>query len=389
VNDMKTKLLSAFDAHFGGAPDFITRAPGRVNLIGEHTDYNDGFVLPMAIGCETMVAARARADGNVRLCAVDLGNAVSSFTVNDPILADGQSPWSNYVRGVADSLQRGGLALSGADIAIAGNVPRGAGLSSSASLEVATGLAFAALAGKPDYDRTALALAGQRAEHLFAGCNCGIMDQLVSAHGVAGHATLIDCRSLDVSLVPLPDDVAIMIVHSAIERGLVDGEYNARREQCETAARHYGVKALRDLDEAALIASQHGLDDICFARARHVVTENKRTLDGANALVAGDLRTLGTLMEQSHHSMRDDFAITTPQIDTLAALLQSAIAGEGGARMTGGGFGGAVVAILPQHAVHEVERAVLSHYQTPAGNPPLIMIERPSAGASLIGMNMK
>ena len=277
-----------------------------------------------------------------------------------------------------------GVDVGGADVMITRNVPRGAGLSSSASFEVAFGLALAALAGRGDYDRSALALAGQRAEHLFAGCKCGIMDQLVSAHGVAGHATLIDCRTLGVTPVAMPDDVAVLIVHSGIERGLVDGEYNLRRSQCEAAVAHYGVAALRDLDEGQLFAARGDLDETAFARARHVVSENRRTIDAAAALAGNDLRSLGQLMAQSHASMRDDFAITTPAIDRLAALLHTAIGGEGGARMTGGGFGGAVVAVMRGGAVDTVVDAVMREYRTPAGEVPLIMRESPSAGATVL-----
>jgi galactokinase len=380
VDDLK----SDFTARFGAAPTIVTRAPGRVNLIGEHTDYNDGFVLPMAIGCGTLVAARGRDDGIIRLHAVDLEGAESSFSVRESIVPDATAPWSNYARGVADSLQREGLAVGGADVMITGNVPRGAGLSSSASFEVAFGLALAVLAGCADFDRSTLALAGQRAEHLFAGCKCGIMDQLVSAHGVAGHATLIDCRTLGVTPVAMPGDVAVLIVHSGIERGLVDGEYNLRRAQCEAAVAHYGVAALRDLGEETLIAARRDLDETAFARARHVVSENRRTIEAAAALADNDLQTLGRLMAESHASMRDDFAITTPAIDRLAALLHTAIGGEGGARMTGGGFGGAVVAVMRAGAVDAVVDAVMRGYQTPAGEVPLIMRESPSAGAAVL-----
>jgi galactokinase len=384
VDELTDRLLAAFDAHYSGRPDVLARAPGRVNLIGEHTDYNDGFVLPMAIGCQTMVAARARNDDEVRLCAVDLDDATTQFSLREPIVPDQGAAWSNYVRGVADSLMHNGLKLRGADLVIAGNIPRGAGLSSSASLEIAAGLVFSTLAGQPEFDRTSLALAGQRAEHVFAGCHCGIMDQLVSAHGVANHALLIDCRSLAMSQIAMPDTVAVMIVHSGIARGLVDGEYNMRRLQCELAARHYGVAALRDLDAATLKKNKAGLDAIAFARARHVVSENDRTLAAAQALAVGDLNLLGNLMAQSHASMRDDFGITTPAIDDLVTLLQAVISGDGGARMTGGGFGGTVVAILPTAKVEATRAAVLSGYKSPAGASPRIMIELASASASLI-----
>lgn len=374
-------LHRLFGEHFGAGPELVARAPGRVNLIGEHTDYNDGFVLPCAISRQTMVAARRRDDEQVRIVAGDLGGVTTAFSLSEPIQPDSAAPWSNYVRGVADGLLEAGLDLPGADLAIIGDMPQGAGLSSSAALENAAGLALAALAGQPDLDRSRLALIGQRAEHRFAGCQCGIMDQLVSARAVAGAALLIDCRSLECTPVSLPDDLAVMIVHSGIERGLVDGEYNLRRQQCEAAARHFGVTALRDLAELPVAG---GLDPVAYARARHVVGENARTLAAAEALRAGDLASLGALMAESHAAMRDDFQITLPAIDALVELLQQAIGSAGGARMTGGGFGGAVVALLPVAEVERVRAAVLAGYRTPAGEPPLIMIETPAAGASLI-----
>jgi len=378
VIDALTRL---FHASFGDAPQLVARAPGRVNLIGEHTDYNDGFVLPCAISRQTMVAARRRDDRQIRLLAGDLGGATDTFSVIEGIQPSAAAPWSNYARGVADGLIAAGLDLTGADLAIMGDMPQGAGLSSSAALENAVGLALAALAGAADFDRTRLALIGQRAEHLFAGCQCGIMDQLVSARAVAGSALLIDCRSMDCSPVPVPEDLAVMIVHSGIQRGLVDGEYNLRRQQCEQAARHFGVKALRDLAE---LPAAPGLDPVAYARARHVVGENARTLAAADALRVGDLARLGTLMAQSHDAMRDDFAITLPAIDGLVSLLQDAIGSAGGARMTGGGFGGAVVALLPVEEIGRIEASVRAGYSTPDGTPPQIMIEKPAAGASLI-----
>lgn len=374
-------LQRLFRESFGAVPELVARAPGRVNLIGEHTDYNDGFVLPCAISRQTMVAARRRDDRQVRIVAGDLGGATTSFSLAEPVTPDSAAPWSNYVRGVVDGLLDAGIDLPGADLAIMGDMPQGAGLSSSAALENAAGLGLAALAGQPNFDRTRLALIGQRAEHRFAGCQCGIMDQLVSARAVAGSALLIDCRSLECSPVPLPDGLAVMIVHSGIERGLVDGEYNLRRQQCEAAARHFGVAALRDLD---MLPNPGGLDPVTYARARHVVGENARTAAAADALRCGELTRLGELMAESHAAMRDDFAITLPAIDGLVALLQDAIGSQGGARMTGGGFGGAVVGLLPLSEVERIRGAVLAGYRTPDGQPPLVMIEAPAAGASLV-----
>jgi galactokinase len=380
---MINAIRAAFVAAFGTQPDVITRAPGRVNLIGEHTDYNDGFVLPCAISYQTMVAIRKREDGVVNIIAEDLEGARNSLRLDQPILPDAKAPWSNYVRGMIAMMQEDGFDLPGADILISGDMPQGAGLSSSAALENAVGLAFAALMGRPDIDRTRLAQWGQLTEHRFAGCNCGIMDQLVSARAEKGAALLIDCRSLDAVSVSIADDIAIMIVHSGVTRGLVDGAYNERRLQCEAATAHYGVVALRDLDEATLNRDRGRLDAIAFRRARHVVTENQRTVDASEALSRADLNALGKLMHASHLSMRDDFEITVPPVDHLVQLLGDAIGAEGGARMTGGGFGGAVVAVMKRDRVDDVRSQILKAYQTPEGTPPFVMIETPSAGASI------
>ena len=376
---LHARVTATFATEFGSQPTLAARAPGRVNLIGEHTDYNDGFVLPCAIGPATIVAASKRTDREVHVVAADFGNATDSFDL--AAIAKGEQGWADYVRGMVNALLKAGYALPGANLAIAGNLPKGAGLSSSASLEVAVGQAMLALAGV-EIDRTRLAQIAQAAECDFVGTKCGIMDQLISAQGKAGHALLIDCRSLALTDAPIPDDVAIMIVHSGVTRGLVDGHYNERRRQCEVAAAAIGVSALRDADLTMLDAAT--LDPVTRARARHVITENQRTLDAATALAASDLPALGRLMGESHNSMRADFEITVPAIDQLVALLQSAIGEEGGARMTGGGFGGACVAIMPVRHVDDVCAAIEAGYQTTAGGKAHIMIERPGPGAALL-----
>ena len=375
------RVTASFAARFGDAPDLVVRAPGRVNLIGEHTDYNDGFVLPCAIGPATMVAVSKRNDNNVEVIAADFGDAGDQFSLELPLERNVEQPWADYVRGMISALQNEGCALSGAKIAIAGSLPKGAGLSSSASLEVALGKAMSALAGI-DIDNTRLAQIAQRAECDFVGTQCGIMDQLISAQGKAGHVLLIDCRNLGLTDVPVPDDVAIMIVHSGVTRGLVDGHYNARRRQCEAAAAAMGVPALRDADLELLAAAS--LDAVTKMRARHVITENQRTLDAADALAKSDLATLGMLMAQSHASMRDDFEITVPPVDALVVMLQKAIGTQGGARMTGGGFGGACVAVMPSAMVADVQAAIAAEYRTPEGNAPIIMVERPGPGVAIL-----
>lgn len=378
------RVRAAFAAAYGVAPACIARAPGRVNLIGEHTDYNDGHVLPCAIGYETLVAAAPRDDAWVEVLACDLDGARDAFRVDQPIVPRADAPWTAHVRGVLAMLQQRGAALRGARLAVAGNVPQGAGLSSSAALEVAVGQAVRALCGLDGLTPTDLALLAQQAENRFVGCQCGVMDPLIVALGRAGHALLIDCRSLQAEPVPLPPGLALMVVHSRVRRELVASAYNERRAQCEAAARHFGVPALRDLDEAALVQGAAGLDPVVLRRARHVVTENRRTLAAAQALRAGDLVALGRLMAASQDSMRDDFEISVPAVDRLVALLQQAIGAEGGARMTGGGFGGCVVALLPQARIDAARQAVHDGYRSPDGAPAMVWCTEAGAGAGLL-----
>jgi galactokinase len=309
--------------------------------------------------------------------------ASSRFALDEPITHSADQPWSDYVRGMIFAMQADGHELPGADLVVAGTIPQGSGLSSSASLAVAVGTAFNAL-GNLGLSPTRIAQLAQNAECDFVGTKCGIMDQLVSARGQADHALLIDCRSLDCRAISMPQDMAIMIVHSGITRGLVDGHYNERRAQCESVARHLNIAALRDATPEMLEAARGELDPVEHRRARHVIAENARTLAAAEALEGNDLKTLGHLMAQSHASMRDDFAITLPAIDDLVALLQAAIGEAGGARMTGGGFGGAVVALMPMDQAGRVRDAVRAAYQTPEGGEPVIMLETASAGAAII-----
>lgn len=381
---LQQRIDTAFAQHFGHAPSLHVRAPGRVNLIGEHTDYNDGFVLPCAIDFETRIAIGPRSDRQVRVCACDYGDALDQFDLDAPITPRPDAQWTNYVRGVVQVLRVRGLHLGGMDMAIAGNVPQGAGLSSSASLEVAVCQAFKALHNLEQLTQADIALIAQKAENSFVGVNCGIMDQLISASGEADHALLIDCRSLATQAVPVPAGLAVMIVHSHVQRGLVGSEYNTRRQQCEAAAAHYGVPALRDVDVARLERDAAGLDPVMLCRARHIVSENQRTLDAAQALADGDLLRLGQLMAASHDSMRDDFEITVPSIDHLVAILQASIGPQGGARMTGGGFGGCCVALLPEAAVPTARAAVAAQYRAPNGDVATMYVCHASAGVGLV-----
>jgi len=379
---LKTKTLEIFADKFGYPATITIKAPGRVNLIGEHTDYNDGFVLPCAIDYETVIACAQRNDRVIRVIAADYENEEDTFSLDELILHSDAHPWANYVRGVVKHLMLRNKDFSGADMVISGNVPQGAGLSSSASLEVAVGQALKSLYDLP-LDGVALALNGQEAENQFVGCNCGIMDQLISALGKENHSLLIDCRSLETRAVSMPENAAVVIINSNVKRGLVDSEYNARREQCEVAARFFGVKALRDVDPALFFSIQDELDPVVARRARHVITENDRTLAAADALASGDLKRMGELMAESHASMRDDFEITVPQIDKLVEIVKEVIGDKGGVRMTGGGFGGCIVALVPTEMVDKVRHAVEQQYHAYSGLKETFYVCTASQGAGI------
>ncbi|KEQ12492.1 galactokinase [Endozoicomonas montiporae] len=381
--DMKQQLTALFEKTFGAQPELFYQAPGRVNLIGEHTDYNDGFVLPCAIDYQAIIAATPRDDQKIVVTAAAFDGQTTEFELALPIESSENASWSNYVRGVATALLERGLELKGANMAIIGNVPQGAGLSSSACLEVCAGLALTRMAGH-DVSLKDLALIGQEAENQFVGVNCGIMDQMVSARGEEGHAMLLDCRSLDTRSVAIPEGAAVVIINSNKQRGLVDSEYNTRRQQCEAVARHFEVKALRDISVDMLEARKDELDEVAYRRALHVVTEDVRTLEAAEVMPKGDLRRMGELMAASHASMRDDFEITVPEIDAIVDIVKAVIGDEGGVRMTGGGFGGCVVALAPESKIEAIKQAIDSHYKTMTGLVADIYVCKASQGASVL-----
>jgi galactokinase len=373
----------AFVAAFGTAPEIIAYAPGRVNLIGEHTDYNDGFVLPCAIPFGTAVAISPRDDGMVDVVAHDVG-ARDSFAGDAPAPLAPDGHWSNHIRGVWAAMLQQGFRLPGANIAISGDVPQGAGLSSSASLGVALARGLAALAGAGTPDPVMLARAAQWSEHHYVGCQCGLMDQLAAVGGVAGHALLIDCRSSAMQPVIMPSDAAILIVHSAVTRELAESAYNDRRAECERAARAFGVAMLRDVDAGMAAQRPAGLDDIAWHRARHVVSENARVGQAVAALAAGDYATLGAVLRASHASLRDDFAVTVPAVDALADAMNAAIGDAGGARMTGGGFGGCLVAVLQRASVPALQAALADYFAARGVATPLLVVVEASDGAHLL-----
>ncbi|MBY8100141.1 galactokinase [Vibrio fluvialis] len=383
MSELIQNVIRSFEHVLGFAPSHLIQAPGRVNLIGEHTDYNDGFVLPCAINYQTVVAASKRDDNRVRIIAVDYANAQDEFALDAPIEFQTDKMWANYIRGVVKFLLERGYALGGADIAVSGNVPQGAGLSSSAALEVVIGQTFKELFAL-DISQAEVALNGQKAENQFVGCNCGIMDQLISAEGRENHALLIDCRSLETQAVSMPEDMAIVIINSNKQRGLVDSEYNTRRQQCEEAARIFGMKALRDVTIEEFTRRQVELSEVVAKRARHIITENDRTLAAADALRANDMATMGQLMAASHASMRDDFEITVKEVDTLVEIVKAVIGEQGGVRMTGGGFGGCVVALVPPALVNDVKVAIEQQYQAATGLKETIYVCQAKEGAGLV-----
>ncbi|WP_353243052.1 galactokinase [Providencia sp.] len=380
---LKQTVARSFEKTFGYPAEIYVQAPGRVNLIGEHTDYNDGFVLPCAIDYQTMTAASKRADRIIRVVAADYENDCDEFSLDEEITFLPEKMWANYIRGVVKFLLERGFSFNGCDIAVSGNVPQGAGLSSSASLEVVIGQTVKSLY-QLDISQQEIALNGQQAENQFVGCNCGIMDQLISACGDEGHALLIDCRSLELFPISIPDDLVVMIINSNKQRGLVGSEYNTRRQQCEEAAKTFGVKALRDMSYKDFVQKQHLLPPLVAQRAKHVISENERTLLAAKALTENNLLLLGQLMEQSHISMRDDFEITVTEIDTLVDIVKSVLGSQGGVRMTGGGFGGCVVALMQQQLVKPVINAVEAQYADATGLHADIYVCQPSQGAGVI-----
>ncbi|HUR13318.1 MAG TPA: galactokinase [Mycobacteriales bacterium] len=370
---------SAFEAAFGGAPDGVWCAPGRVNLIGEHTDYNEGLVLPLAIDLECRVAARPRTDGVLRLVSAQLGDGGAVLLADRR--ADDLIGWARYVVGMAWALQDAGLAVGGADLLVDSDVPAGAGLSSSAALECSAGLALCHLVGLTP-DPMVLAHAGQAAETRTVGAPVGVMDQVASSLGSAEGPVLLDCRSLTTRSVPLPlveNGLALVTVDTRVEHDHASSGYAARRRECEWAAAALGVASLRD----ATVDDLHRLDGVLLRRARHVVTEIARVVDAVEVLDEGRVDALGPLFAASHASLRDDFEVSCPELDlaVAAALAAGALV----ARMTGGGFGGSVVALVPHAAVQDVERScrIAAH---DAGAPePDIRVVGTATGARRCG----
>jgi galactokinase len=370
-------LEQRFVQLFGESPR-IYQAPGRVNLIGEHTDYNDGFVMPVAIGFYTRAAVAPRPDRKLVIRSEHYSEQVE-FDL-DRLPAKGDGHWSDYVVGVVKMLLHSGKRLGGVNLLVDGNVPQGAGLSSSASVEVAVGYALLDLGGPNTIDRTQLARLCQQAENEFVGARCGIMDQFVASHGKRGQALLLDCRSLDLEYrqLPSPDDAVLAICNTMVKHSIAKGEYNQRRAECEAGVRALSkhlpqVRALRDVTLEDLERYGYDLPEVVVRRCRHVIGENARVLKAAAALERGDLPSFGNLMMQSHRSLRDDFAVSCAELDLMMEIAER-VEGVYGTRMTGGGFGGCTIALVQTGCVEEFQRTVREGYERSTGRNPEIYI---------------
>ncbi len=379
VEGQAQALEQRFVRLFGESPR-IYQAPGRVNLIGEHTDYNDGFVMPAAIGFYTRVAVAPRSDRRLVIHSENYSEQ-AEFDL-DHLPATRAGHWSDYVIGVVKMLAQSGKQLCGVSLLVDGNVPLGAGLSSSASLEVAVGYALLDLADRAIeqgmIDRTSLALLCQQAENEFVGARCGIMDQFVASHGKHGQALLLDCRSLEYRQLPLPADVALAICNTMVKHSIAKGEYNQRRAECEAGVRALSkqlpqVRALRDVTAEDLETYGQELPDVVMRRCRHVIGENARVLNAAAALEGGDLKAFGSLMLESHRSLRDDFEVSCAELDLMVELAGQA-EGVYGTRMTGGGFGGCTIALVQSGCAEAFERQVREGYERSTGRKPEIYI---------------
>ncbi len=383
MTDIRDDARAGFEAVFGSAPDGLWSAPGRVNLIGEHTDYNEGFVLPFAIDRRTIVALGVRDDRRVRVAST-FADELAEIDL-DALTPDALSGWSAYPLGVAWAFSEFGAdlaAVPGVDLFIDSDVPVGAGLSSSAAIESAVALALNDV-WQLGLDRRTLARVGQRAENVAVGAPTGIMDQSASLLGEADHAVFLDCRTLESELVPLglaEAGLAILVIDTGVKHSHATGGYGERRAACERGAAAMGASSLRDLTVDDLPRAQQSLDDVTFRRIRHVITENQRVLDTVAVLKAQGASAIGELLDASHRSMRDDFEISVPELDL--AVETAVAAGAIGARMTGGGFGGAAIALVRLGDLSRVQVAVDNAFGEHAFGQPDTFVVTASDGAA-------
>jgi len=381
----RRRLTDVFLKVYGTALAGVFRAPGRVNLIGEHTDYNEGFVMPAALDMSTYVAVAPRSDRLLRAYSMNFEESFEiSLDANNP---GASGTWGDYVRGVAGILEIRGHRLPGADLVILGEVPLGAGLSSSAAIEVATAVALLSTAGIK-LERTEIAMICQQAEHLYAGTRCGIMDQFIACHGKKGRAVMLDCRSLDFRLLPLPEKLQLVICNSMVKHELASSEYNTRRAQCEAGVRVLKtvlpeIASLRDVTEMQLNHHRNLLEPVVYRRCRHVVTENDRVQRAGNALQDGDVPEVGHLMYESHRSLRDDYEVSCPELDILVESARP-LTGVYASRMTGGGFGGCTINLVEMEHVQNFQREIARTYQQKTGMLPQIFVCQASEGAEAV-----
>lgn len=387
MDNRNEAIVTSFRQHFNAEPVALAIAPGRVNLIGEHTDYNDGFVLPIALQRDVRIAFRPRQDRNVRLYSIEY-NSITEFNLNQ-IDRDSEPHWSNYIKGVAWSLQQDVGTLWGLDGVVTGNVPKGSGLSSSAALEIACGRALIH-ASKLDnaVSGPSLAQIAQRAENEYVGVNCGIMDQFISVLGAQHHALLIDCRSLDYRLIPLPPEMSVMIGNTKASRSLADSAYNERRSQCEEGVAILKsclpqIQALRDVSSIQLEEYREQLSPLVYQRCKHVTSENERVLQAVTELESGNLINFGRLMNQSHESLRDDYAVSSEALDTMVNLM-AATPGCHGARLTGAGFGGCAIALVEPGSEQAVADAIYDGYPKVTNIWPEVYTTRACEGSRVV-----
>jgi galactokinase len=386
LQELGHQTAQAFTKTYGRPPKWLAAAPGRVNVIGEHTDYNDGFVLPMAIERYTVIAAAPAASGNMIQMSSTLGDAPARFDLGQPLKPGSKGAWSNYPAGVIAGFVARGFNPGGFDALIDSTVPFGGGVSSSAALEVATATLLEAITGHR-LDPVEKALLCQKAEHDFAGMPCGIMDQFISVMGKENHLLLLDCRSRKPELVPMTDpSVALLVTNTNVKHELTGGEYAKRRAQCEQAAKILGVPSLRDASADKLEQARGKMENVVYRRARHVIGEIERTVHAAEGVRASNWPTVGQLMYASHASLRDDYEVSCPELDAIVeiALDIGTKGGVIGCRMTGGGFGGCTVALVRADAVSAISEHLAAEYERRTKIKPTLFVSRPAAGAMVL-----
>ena len=387
LNEHGTQVAQQFADLYGRPPQWIAAAPGRVNVIGEHTDYNDGFVFPMAIDRYTVLAAAPAGNGSNAIRIRDVKGAhTASIDLSQPLKPAPKGTWYNYPLGVLAGFAARGIRIPAMDVLLDSTVPMGGGLSSSAALEVSTATLLEAATGHR-LDPIEKALLCQKAEHDYAGMPCGIMDQFISVMGKADHLLLLDCRSRATQLVPMNDtSVALLITNTNVKHELTGGEYAQRRSQCEQAAKALAVPSLREATAAVLESGKSSMPEVVFRRARHVIGEIERTVQAASEIKTSNWSTVGKLMYASHASLRDDYEVSCPELDAVVEI--AAAIGEAGGvfgcRMTGGGFGGCTVALVRAEAVSAITHKISAHYEQRTKVKPTLFVSRPAAGATVL-----